>query len=140
MILPRTFQILVCVTWLLFALTYVLPFGLGTNDTEMTRLLQFDTYGGVLSNYSRLWSTLILWGWLFASIGVFFVLRWGKWLYAALFLSSLIVTPFFGLRVGSPIETTLGSLVDVLDGAILALMYFSPVANWFEKRDNPSHG
>lgn len=94
----------------------------------MQEALRWSGYGGtpVLQN------SLVYFGLaaakLVAAVGLFFFLSWGRWVLAGLLLVSLVQVPFNGVAVGLPHENLVGALTGLVDGAVLALAFASPLA------------
>ena len=65
-------------------------------------------------------------------IGLFLFRPWGRMLYTIGFLL-IFITPFSGILVYSFIAQTIYDISLVLSGFILALIYFSPMADYFKK-------
>ena len=49
----------------------------------------------------------------------------------------LVITPFIGPYIASGVNQTLHDVVNVFSGLILALVYFSPVRNYFVNETDP---
>lgn len=60
-------------------------------------------------------------------------LSWGRWVLVGLLLVSLAQLPFNGIAVGLPHENVIGALTGLIDGAILALAFASPLAEAMRK-------
>ncbi|NRA24823.1 MAG: hypothetical protein HRU08_10200 [Oleispira sp.] len=65
-------------------------------------------------------------------IGVLMFKNWGRYLYIAGFILMFPLYPFFGIAVYSGYGQAFYDLSMLLSGAIIALMYYSPVAKYFE--------
>jgi len=68
-------------------------------------------------------------------VGLFFFWKPARLLLLILWLLSLIISPFLGITVESPWATTLNGFSGVLEGIVIALVYFSPLAALFEGRE-----
>ena len=62
------------------------------------------------------------------SIGLFLHRRWGRTLLAASTLLIFLAAPLFGVDVGWGLESLFGDTATLLLGAILAMAYFSSIA------------
>lgn len=134
----RYFQALVALSWMLYATWSFLPNYWSATDPGAVRLLSFDGHGAILSPQTRLLTICVFWLWLLAAIGAFFFQNWGRYLFLGLSLWSIIGAALFGVRVTSPLDSVVGLLIDLLDGAILALMYLSPIRDLFGKTNPES--
>ena len=65
---------------------------------------------------------------LTAAIGMLLFLSWGRWVLLGLLAVSLAQLPFNGIGVGLPHENLIGALTGLVDGAVLALAFASPLA------------
>lgn len=63
-----------------------------------------------------------------AAIGMVLFLSWGRWVLVGLLVVSLAQLPFNGIGVGLPYENFIGALTGLVDGAVLALAFASPLA------------
>lgn len=65
-------------------------------------------------------------------IGLLMFKSWGRHLYIAGYILMLPLYPFFGIAVYSGYGQAFYDLSMLLSGAIIALMYYSPVEKYFE--------
>jgi len=70
---------------------------------------------------------------LMSSIGLFFFWRPARVLYLITVVLGLAMTPFFGPYVDAGWGTTFEGVAMIISGAILALIYFSPLRDFYEK-------
>lgn len=70
---------------------------------------------------------------LVSSIGLFFFWRPARILYVITIAAGLLVAPFFGPYVDAGWGTTFGDAAMIVSGVILALIYFSPLKDLYEK-------
>lgn len=70
---------------------------------------------------------------LVSSIGLFFFWRPARILYSLAVILGLAMTPFFGPYVDAGWGTTFEEASIVISGVILALIYFSPLRDFYEK-------
>lgn len=127
MTLQRIFQILIGVAWLLQLLNYLLPIPSWYADPTFAKLMAYDGYGSFFRFNVPLLNTFPLWAFLFATVGLFFFQNWGRYLYLALWLYDWLSTLLFGIRLALPAQGFLGMALGTLDGAILALIFLSPL-------------
>jgi hypothetical protein len=68
-----------------------------------------------------------------AVVGLLFFWKPARALLLAALALDVLVSPFLGITVQLPLATTLDGISGVLTGMVVALAYFSPVANFFER-------
>ncbi len=73
-------------------------------------------------------------------IGLLLFKSWARHLYLAGFILFMPLYPFMGVTVYGGFNQMFYDISMLMSGAILALMYFSPVANYFQKQDLTSQG
>lgn len=71
-----------------------------------------------------------------ASVGVVLFRRWGRTLFVLVSVVSLLLVPFEGLYVDVGLTVLVGSVACLIEGMIIALMFFSPLRKMF--RDEAS--
>ncbi len=91
---------------------------------------------------TRNWDTLrlifpVLMLWLGSSIGLFFFWRPSRIFYLIYIVLGLLVTPFLGPNVDTGWSRTFEEAASIVSGVILALVYFSPLKNLYERASNP---
>jgi hypothetical protein len=72
--------------------------------------------------------------WLLAAVGVYFFVPGALWLYTALVVFGMATTLLGGMQTGLAAESFLFYLLNLGDGAILALAYWTPLRDEFAKR------
>ena len=122
-------RVLVVLSFLLLGGSYVAPELFASSDPGIVRLVQFDGSGGIIaSNAFFVLPPIVL---LAACIGVAFMQNWGRYLYLAWVVYSVGISFAYGYRVSSPLEEFLSATGIVLDGAILAGVFLSPLRSYF---------
>jgi hypothetical protein len=71
--------------------------------------------------------------WLLAALGVMLLRNWARHLYFVLSLLGPALAPFSGYVIQPPLDTLFASANLLLDGAVLALVYLSPLADSFKE-------
>ena len=66
------------------------------------------------------------------NVGVFFLKPWGRSAYVTGLLGILALTPFIGTMVVTPIYSTLETILSILNGVALCLLYLSPAREHFK--------
>ena len=129
----RVFQTLVVVSALLYIAWMVLPHLSRTFSPEVQELLAWGGYGGASWVIDPRFFLSIGIGKILSSLGLFLFLSWGRWLLLAVVTVSLVSVPFAGVSTGVPLDNIVGCLLSLTDGAILALAFFSPLAEAMRK-------
>ena len=101
-----------------------------TADVQLSDLLTWDGYGGVGWDLPALYLVLLV---LFiaAHIGLFLYLRIARAAFAALLGVNLLLPLVEGVRVVLPLESLQGGVIFAVDGALVAMAYFTRVAGNF---------
>jgi len=72
--------------------------------------------------------------WFMAAVGVYFFVPAALWLYSALVVFGMATTLLGGMQTALAVESFLFYLLNLGDGAILALAYWTPLRDEFAKR------
>lgn len=130
----RLFKVLVLASTVAYCVWFFLPHFPGYLSTDESRLTEYGGYGAVLpvnhALYSNTWFVL----WLGAAVGMFLIRAWARRLYLVLAILSVVAAPLSGFSVQTPLDMMLSSVVLLIDGAILALAYLSPLSLAFTRR------
>jgi len=138
------FRFLVATTWLLYVFysfyTYLpqhLPvaftpyfYWLSAYDARLVDLLRGHGYGALYETPSVI-DIIVFWAWLFAAIGMIYLQNWGRYLYLVLLAFGLAQTAISGIATLAPSQFVLLGVLSMLDGAVLALAFFSPIGSQF---------
>jgi hypothetical protein len=127
----RVFQALVVLSVLLHFAWLLLPGGSASPDAQ--EALRWGGHGGTLALQHPLIYVAFGAVKLVAALGLLFFLAWGRWVLACLLLVSLAQIPFNGIAVGLPHENVVGALTGLVDGAVLALSFASPLSRNLRK-------
>jgi hypothetical protein len=132
----RVFQILVVLSTLTYLSWFFFPnvleyFANSTYLEIQYRLGRYNGFGAFLPVHHPLYYGTWFGLSLLASIGVFFFQNWGRHLLLSLYALGVLLSLLSGFSVQGPVENFLGQLTVVLDGAVLAMAYFSPLAKHF---------
>jgi len=124
----RTFRLLVAASAFLYLGWIVLPHLPRAFIPEVRPLLEKSGYGGA-DWVTAPWFYLGLGGAkMLASLGLFMFLAWGRWLFLAATVVAIASIFFAGISVASPLDGLVGFVATLVDGAILGLAFFSPIA------------
>ena len=114
-----------------------LPKELVINSATLTTLTSGVGLGALVPPNASV-GLAIFCAYVVASIGLFFFRNWARWLFVFLALSGPVYAALSGMVVQTPFEALLGGLVGILDGAILALAFLSPIASLFNPINHPA--
>jgi hypothetical protein len=106
-------------------------------DENVQRLLDVDGYGAMLPEYEFAYVPWVSVS-LLSYIGLFFLRRWGRDLLVAVYLLTLILSPFSGVMIHAPYERFFFTVFMLSDGMILGLLFFAWRAELFDKSRQPA--
>ena len=129
----RTLAVISAISYLLFVFS---PWLVGTQLTPETEdILSWSGYGAILPLPDKVFWLLVL-IWTMTTIGLCQFQPHARWLFAALTGFSLVLTLLGGMSTLTAWQNFLGSITTLLDGAVLALAYFSPLKERFHGSAN----
>lgn len=129
----RAFQALVIASTACYVAWFFLPYWSDyLTDTEQ-RMTEVSGYGALLPIQHPIYYSIWFGLWIVAALGLIFVQNWARHLYLALTLLTLSLTPFSGFIVQAPLDTLFSNANLLLDGAVLAVAYLSPLAASFDQ-------
>ena len=125
------FRVLVSLAMIATALFWSMPYiDYMWYPTDQLSLLDQNGLGASLhTGIIFYWFELGLW--LIVSLGLFFYIPIARTAFIVLYLALTPLIFFSGIQVLTPIETFLSSILGLLDGAIIAIMYFTSVSEKF---------
>lgn len=129
----RVFQILVISSFAIYVAWFLLPYWPGYLSDFEQRLSGHNGYGSDLPIDHALFYGGWFGLWLVTSLGLLFLQNWAKHLFLALSLLGLAIVPFSGFVVQPPVDALFFMANLLLDGAILAKAYLSPLSATFAK-------
>jgi hypothetical protein len=103
-------------------------------DERGTRILDYDGYASLLNGQSPIFTTVPFLVLAFATVGLLFLRNWGRYLFLVLVAWDVLSSPLFGVAVYSPFDQLLAIGSAVLAGVILALAFWSPLAQAFQAK------
>lgn len=95
-------------------------------------LLEFDGYGASIAYHPVLYWSLFA-SWLLILAGLFFYVAAARFGLIALIGISAGLSLGWGVRVLTPVEASLVPVLAVIDGAVLAMAYCSPLRDEFQR-------
>jgi hypothetical protein len=126
------FRVLVASSAVLYAVLYLLPFESLESDPDRIRLLKWDGYGALIQAQSWYVTAGVFGLWLVAYAELLRLQSWARHLYLALTLWGLVAAALYGVRIVPAMQAVLDLATNLLDGAILAMAYFSTLRTQFK--------
>lgn len=133
----RLFQMLVVSTTVIYIVWFFLPYWSGYLSDDEYRLAEYAGYGAILPVHHVLYYSVWFGLWLISALGLLFFQNWARHLYLVLSLLSLVTAPFSGFVVQPPVDALFSNATLLLDGALLAVAYLTPLAASFKAMPNP---
>ena len=100
-------------------------------DGEVFNMLSGAGYGSVDINWDAIsYISLVLY--IFSAVGMWFYVNWARNLFLILTITSVVLTAIGGVSVATSIDSTLGYLTSLADGALLFMAYFSSISEKYE--------
>lgn len=129
----RLFRVLIVIALLLYVVLWLAPFAAHRwLEVFNVWLLDFDGYGALIA-YSPVLYWCLFASWLLILTGLFFHVPTARPGFVILTVISVGLGFVWGVRVLTPYEAALGSLLAIIDGALIAMAYWSPVQAKFER-------
>jgi hypothetical protein len=127
------FRTLLVTSIVIFVGTYWLPyFDTGLFPDGMNDMRTYDGLFAILPMTPGLEILIFILG-AAIPIAMYFFVAGSRLAFVTLTVVLLVAHLGFGVRVLTPIDVFLGDLIALLDGAILAIAYFTSVASRFER-------
>lgn len=128
----RTFQVLVVASTAIYVFWFFLPYWPGYLSDGEYRLAEYHGYGALLPVHHVLYYGTWFGLWIISAIGLFFFQNWARHFFLTLTLLGPVLAPFSGFAVQPPIDVLFSTTNVLLDGAILAMAYLSPLSVAFK--------
>ena len=127
----QTFRILVMLSVLAYVLFVLYPLiGPAPESPFAGQIISLSGYGSAFELPEAVdWAIIVLW--ILLAIGIYNFKRLARTGYLVLLILELAVLPFIGMQILTAAELFLFSIVCILDGAILAMAFFSSVSEKF---------
>lgn len=98
---------------------------------EELNLARYDSWGASIPSHP-----IIYWGfftiWLVISLGLFFLIPIARTAFLVMQVVTIVASFFWGFMVLPPISATVGNVVAVSDGVLLAMLFLTSVGREFE--------
>lgn len=128
----RFFQFLVASSTVIYIIWFFLPYWPGYLSEDEYRLAEYNGHGAILPVHNVLYFAIWFGLWLISALGLLFFQNWARQLYLVLSFFSLAVAPFSGFSVQPSMDVLFSNAYLLLDGAILAMAYLSPLKASFK--------
>jgi len=76
---------------------------------------------------------LFMLSWVASSIGLFFFINFARKAFIALVIFTALLNPFLGWQVFSPFDAAVVSILNMIDGALIVMAYFTSISVNFNK-------
>lgn len=129
--MDKFFKSLILVSTISYTLWFFQPYNTAVIlDQDTLTALEWVGFGG---NYYYLFyvSYLFLIFYIVSAIGMLIYLNWARTLFIVLTIASILLSPLAGLSVSTTIDSILGNIIGLCDGAIIFMAYFSSVSSKF---------
>lgn len=132
------FRNLVLLSVALYAVWFCIPyFSVNLYSPETLDAISWAGSDALLSFDSlAIVAFLFLFLYAITSVGLIYFKPWARISFLLLTLSSILTTPLFGIVVLPAIESSIFQVVNILDGVLIAFMYFTSVSNEFINSHN----
>jgi hypothetical protein len=130
------FRVVVVVWALLYIWWANLPYTAFEQPAAVQEALEFAGRGSVIAQ-SAITTNLFLAVTLVAAIGLLFLQAWARSVLVLVTVGALALTPLSGVVVAGPFDGTLRFIVILLNGALIAMVYWSRIAEAFGAEDEP---
>ena len=134
--MDKLFRTLIITSVVLYLAFHTMPYLDYTSLTENELdLLSWGGYNSTIPGepYTSYAIAII---WLCISISLFFYINIARLLFAIMLIFTAILSPFTGYAVYTAIGNTIVSILEMIDGALLIMMYFTSVSTKFTKAPN----
>jgi hypothetical protein len=124
---------LVVSTTAIYVAWFFMPYWTGYLSDFEYKLTQYNGFRAILPVQTPLYYNVWLGLWLIAAFGLVFFQNWARHLFLALTFLGTALAPFNGFSVQPPIDVLFSTTNLLLDGAILAMAYLSPLSACFNQ-------
>ena len=130
------FRALIISSIILSVIYWVLPyFDSYWHTDEELQLLAYSGFNSILQTNS-----IVYWGMLavgiILNIGLFFYMKLARTLFVPVLAIYSILGVFWGIQVVSPYETVIGGMLNIIDGALIVIVYFTSLSLRFSANDS----
>lgn len=129
--MQKIFKIMVVAYIALYSAWYFLPYAwLDLYDQQARDLLAWNGYGAKFDIYGPV-SYAVGMAFLVSTLGLLFYKKWARIGYLSMTLLNAALVPFMGVAIQGSYDTTIGYILTLINGAIIAMMYLNSVGDKF---------
>jgi len=100
---------------------------------EQMQILDLGGFGAIIPTYGiTYWGTLVTW--LAISAGLFFYVNAARTAFVVFMIINVALGLFYGISIMSPLEILIGSIIAMVDGAIITMMYLTSISGKFSEK------
>lgn len=132
---PSAFRALVLLSTLAYIGWFFLPYVFRPHQGQISSLISHHGYGALFP-YTWLVDGPLFLVWLASAAGLLNFQNWARNLFLGLTVIGHLRVAFGGVVVSPGVDAMLIGLIATMDGAILALAYFSPLRSCFDNHSN----
>lgn len=125
------FRLLVLLSILFYGWWYVSPYLPFDHSEEVRQLLEMNGFGASPAVQHPVFYLGVPLVKLIGSLGLLWLLRWGRFLFLGAALISIAAVPVSGVSVAVGLDGVIGALTGLTDGAVIAMSFLPPIANRF---------
>lgn len=101
-------------------------------SVEQIQILDLGGFAAIIQTHDiTYWGTLVVW--LVISIGLYFYSNSARIAFIAFMLINISLSFFYGLSIMSPLEVFIGSIITMIDGALITMMYLTSISGKFNE-------
>ena len=129
----KVFRLLIITSVISYVIWFFLPYLPIEHSRETLNLLAASGYGAAsITQHPFVYISIVV-AKLMASLGLFLFLSWGRWLFVGVVTISVVLVPFSGVVITAPLDGLFGAFAGLIDGAIIALSFSFPIAQYWRK-------
>ncbi len=131
--MAKIFRILILASISIYLFALFLPYiDYSYLDQKEIDVLTWHNYGSIIPvpNWFA-WVMFCLT--LLLSIGLYFYINFARLVYVWMVVLMILISPFMGLSTNTGLQVLFAQLLNVLDGAILAIAYLTNVSERFKQ-------
>ena len=132
------FRSCVVATTLFYIAYWFLPYTYGYLDYEIGNVLSYYGHGAIIELHPNLDYPIFI-SWVLIAIGLFFYINIARTAFMIMTVIFLAISPLLGLSVETAGGLARLGLMAMLDGAIIIMAFFTPVASKFTGSNKSSN-
>ena len=132
----RWYRIAIVVWAFLYAWWSTLPWSIHKQGAIVRAAMEHSGRGAIIPPSDTIANALLL-ATVIAAGGLFFFRAWARVLLVVTTAGSVALSPFLGVGVSGPVDGTIGFLMTLLTGGLIAVVFWSPLAGRFVAANDP---